>query len=561
MSLTEELLAFIDATEAKKGFSPQQARQMKNALEALSKKVSIDLLSVEKLDNELLSNHMMKFRGLTDSTLSNYRSSLRKLFDSFKNRPKNGEVNIFRERLSKLAIENPKLYSKVRKYIGGYKIDKILAGEPMQKDASIESLCRYLNLSDSEKAQALAAMPPKIGKPAPTKRGILRGTYKTDPVPLIMDKWPASAKKEWNWYVQFRNTSQPGVLRPTKKLAKTTVKIKLEAWQKLFGYATKFHGVNVKDLSVVLLFDEKLINGLVKHYKTKGHLKGMLFSLANMVPMLDPKTGFVNQLEAIIGDKAYFEKNYLKDMTRDEWKDKCFKYYAYLKNTYSDVRADSGSGKTKDHLERIEDIYKLPNPLKPVEEMLERMLKHHIEGDIKQENYYRARAMAIFGLMIECPLRAKNIVNLVDSKSETSECLFFEKGRWHLLVPAAATKNKKTIEVSLHPNSNCFINPFWELKQKAGNTGGKFFELTDQSHLGATMTKYAASYIPEHTPKGINPHGMRHLVGTYCAKIGLGMEVAAGMLFDEIVTVAKYYAHLQPQELADKYFEKKYGKT
>jgi integrase len=285
-----------------------------------------------------------------------------------------------------------------------------------------------------------------------------------------------------------------------------------------------------------------------------------MFSLGNLYPLLEPKTGFVPQLEAIIGDKKSFEKKYSKELTRDEWQEKCFRYYAYLKNTFTDIKADSGAGKTKDHLERIEEIYKLPNPLAPVELMLERMLKHHVEGDSSHENYLRAKAMAIFGVMIECPLRAKNMVNLVGGKSDKAECLFFEGGRWHLLAPAETTKNKKTIEVSLHPNSNKYINPYWELKQKSGNTGGSFFELYDQSHLGAVMTKFAAAFIPEYAPKGINPHGMRHLVGTYCAKVGLGMEVAAGMLFDEIATVAKFYAHLQPQELANQYFEKKYGK-
>lgn len=318
------------------------------------------------------------------------------------------------------------------------------------------------------------------------------------------------------------------------------------------------YGVNAEQAQALAwLSDAQAINAYMQFMVDRsggvchtGHsvFAGVLISLNS------PKTGYLAQCPAL------FER--LPDEVRNG------RIPAEMCNQACEMARAwkaQASGKSRNPLDAIRSIVELDEPLAPVLQAMGtlRRIGNAAAAGSKTELLAR-RDELILGLLIACPLRAKNLQTLTYNSNNTGSIYRTGAGQWRVRIELANLKNgrsKKTLGVFdvplagwLNGRLDDYVNTV--RPQLVRGTESSYLLLTEDGgrvdNLSALVFRLTRSYIPG--CMGFGPHSFRHIVATdWLKKHPNDFLTVAELLGDTVETVIREYAHLKQDNAFARY--------
>ena len=223
------------------------------------------------------------------------------------------------------------------------------------------------------------------------------------------------------------------------------------------------------------------------------------------------------------------------------------------------------SGKSRDPLDAIRSLVELDEPLAPIIQAMGRLRRigNAAAAGSKTELLAR-RDELIFGLLIACPLRSKNMVTLTYSANNSAGIYRTTAGKWRIRIPLANLKNggsKRNMAAYdvpiagwLHSRIEDYVNTVRPQMVKGIDPG--YFLLTDDGKRLRNFSKLVAKLTRMYVPgcMGFGPHGFRHIVATdWLKKYPNDYLTVSELLGDTMQTVIREYAHLKQDVAFSRY--------
>ena len=267
---------------------------------------------------------------------------------------------------------------------------------------------------------------------------------------------------------------------------------------------------------------------------------GLLISLTN------PKTGYLTQCPAL------FERlpaDVLNGRTPVEM---CHQACEIARAWKS-----QSSGKSRNPLDAIRSLVELDEPLAPVIQAMGtlRRIGNAAASGSKTELLAR-RDELILGLLVACPLRAKNLQTLTYHPNNTGSIYRTSAGQWRVRIALSNLKNggsKRALgiyDVPLAGWLNSRLDDYVATVRPhlVQGTDPGYLLLTDEgnrlSNFTSLVHRLTRSYIPG--CMGFGPHAFRHIVATdWLKKHPNDFLTVSELLGDTVDTVIREYAHLK----------------
>lgn len=281
-----------------------------------------------------------------------------------------------------------------------------------------------------------------------------------------------------------------------------------------------------------------------------GHrvFAGLLISLTN------PKTGYLTQCPQL------FERLPADVLNGRSPADMCH-------DACEMARAwkPQASSKSRNPLDPIRSLVELDEPLAPVLQAMGtlRRIGNAAAAGSKTELLAR-RDELILGLLIACPLRAKNLQTLTYNPNNTGSIYRTGAGQWRVRIELANLKNGKSkkalgvYDVPLPGWLNGRLDDYVATVRPllVGGRDSGYLLLTEDGNrldsLTALVVRITRSYVPG--CMGFGPHSFRHIVATdWLKKHPNDFLTVSELLGDTIETVIREYAHLKQDTAFSRY--------
>lgn len=223
------------------------------------------------------------------------------------------------------------------------------------------------------------------------------------------------------------------------------------------------------------------------------------------------------------------------------------------------------SGKSRNPIEPIRNIIELAEPLAPIIQAMGRLrrISNAAATGSSSETLARRNEL-ILGLLIACPLRAKNMQTLTYHPNNSGSIYRTGAGQWRIRIALADLKNgdsKKSLGVYdipvaswLHSRLNDYVNTV--RPRLVNGTDPGYLLLTEGGQrlrgFSKLVTRLTRTYIAG--CMGFGPHSFRHIVATdWLKKNPNDFLTVSELLGDTIETVIREYAHLKQDSAFSRY--------
>jgi len=359
-------------------------------------------------------------------------------------------------------------------------------------------------------------------------------------------------------------------------------------------------GIKLKDLSIALLADKKLVEDYLEFRKLRSGLRirpvdpstvaslpahnisangkwefydkggkyneGSLTFLSIVSSLLHTDSGFLYQ-------HPEYSKKLGARMVSATWEGQCVTAWERACDLYKEILKMKKEGDIenyefgRDPKEVIQWILDLPRPLIVIQEMIKAMLEDLLPENIpKIERARQYRDLILIALLSANPLR---IVMFTYMKFD-EHLIRRQDGSWDLKFSRRAFKNRSSLKSDYHVR---VAKELWPLLDRyreefhpilVGSSGSKYVFAARPYHnkiyighpISVTcLSEYTRSLTELYIPGAIafGPHAFRHIIATDIIKKdpGIGFFLASRALHDKLETVEKEYIHLKSSE----YFE------
>jgi integrase len=309
-----------------------------------------------------------------------------------------------------------------------------------------------------------------------------------------------------------------------------------------FGFLVHQKGVSKEDLSLIHLFDRTLV---IEYMKFQNKRHG-----ATTVTIHK----FLVNIRAVIKYFIEHPDRIYSKLSREDTVNKLDLYYIYITKRIKSLNIQTNS---RDPEEQIRPILDLADPLDPIIEAISYMKRNYHYLCKRYPNYTLnihelARNIVLMDLLIEKPLRAKNLAEL-----ELGDTLVKNQdGRYQLNIPADQVKNNKEIRKTLSEELSRWIDIYLENHQEAlckEKTERLFVSRYNSFLSPASISKTCGRICEKYIGIFMRTHAIRHIRATaYLLKHSQDYVYVADLLNDELKTVVKVYSHLENRVLSEK---------
>jgi integrase len=265
--------------------------------------------------------------------------------------------------------------------------------------------------------------------------------------------------------------------------------------------------------------------------------------------LTNPITGYLYQqpeFEMKLPDSAKVSRG---------WQEMCTEAHEIAKEWISDSK-----GKSRDPKSDLSYFLSQPYPLEPIFRVMKKLREEaNCAPRGSTDEAIARRDELILAMLIANPLRAKNLMTMEYSDTNTGELTKAADGRWRVSISGQLFKNKSRVgnqkyDVPLPKWVSDLVSdyvlyyrpvfirdikdPGYLFLSRVG--GGRF------DHFGRRVFVVTRRYLPE--SGGISPHGFRHLVATdWLTKYPNDFITVAELLNDTIEVVMASYVHLKKE--------------
>ena len=309
-----------------------------------------------------------------------------------------------------------------------------------------------------------------------------------------------------------------------------------------FGFLVQEKAIALKDLSIDHLFAKGLIVDYVK-FQTKRH-GATTISVHK----------FLANVRVLVKYFIEYPERIYPQLSKEDAISKLKDYYHYLGQRIKTLNIKIHA---RDPEEQLRPILNLQNPLAPIVEAISYMKKRYEHLCKRYPNYTLeihelARNIVLMDLLIEKPIRAKNLAELTVGKTIIKS----EDGRYQLCIPKEEVKNKKAIKKTLSAELSKWIDIYLEnhhfslCKTKTD----RFIVSREFPHLtAATVGKTCGRICKKYIGIEMRTHAIRHIRATaYLLKHPQDYTYVAELLNDKLNVVIRVYSHLENRVPAEK---------
>lgn len=281
-----------------------------------------------------------------------------------------------------------------------------------------------------------------------------------------------------------------------------------------------------------------------------GHVGFVSFALS----LVHPNTGYLTQNHEL-------RLSLPGTVSEQEWGEMCQSAFTSLAEHKKALKRTAE--KSRDPNEPIAHTLALENPILALKDMRNRMRAARPTAGTYTEAVW-GRDVALLGLLMCSPLRAKNLRHLIYRPDNTGHLRLRSDGAWELLIPKNEFKNRdgaakqRDYCIELDPgiyrdlesylkiyrsmllNGNSSVTDLLFVSKKRGANNLPWKSINRRIE---TLTKKYLMRCP-----GVGPHAIRHIVATSIVKKSGEFSTAALVLHDNEETVRKNYAHLLSED-------------
>jgi hypothetical protein len=331
-----------------------------------------------------------------------------------------------------------------------------------------------------------------------------------------------------------------------------------------WGYAASYlgwlgtHGEHPDDAETLAWFaDHTLLDKYLSWYLRRsggkahgGHIGFVSFALS----LVHPLTGYLTQRHAL--------RQTLPGLVSVErWAEMCHSAFTSLKDHKKALQR--AAVKSRDPNEPVAHVLQLEDPLMALKDMRARMRADRPTAGTFTEAIW-GRDMALIGLMMCSPLRAKNLRHLKYLPDGTGQLRCGNDGGWELVIPRGEFKNRDgaakereycvELDPGIYRDLEAYLKIYRPMLLRGNQSATNLLFVTTKRGLTnlpwssmnrrfETLTKRYLMRCP-----GVGPQAFRHIVTTGIVKKSGEFSTAALVLHDEEETVRKNYAHLVSED-------------
>ena len=282
----------------------------------------------------------------------------------------------------------------------------------------------------------------------------------------------------------------------------------------------------------------------------EGHVSFVSFALS----LVHPETGYLTQSPDL-------RLTLPGDVSVDKWAELCHTAFMKLKEHKKTLKR--AATKSRDPNEPVAQVLKLEDPLLALKDMRARQRAARPTAGTYTEAVW-GRDMALIGLLLCSPLRAKNIRHLTYRPDGTGHLRRKNDGFWELFIPRTEFKNRNgaamhrdyriELDPGIYPDLLAYLDVYRPLLLQSKPFITDLLFVTTKRGLENLPWKSMNRHVEALTKKylmqcpGVGPHAIRHIVTTSIVKKSGEFSTAALVLHDKEETVRKNYTHLLSED-------------